>query len=435
MRSVAGWMIIICVAGMGMPTTHGDDWAQWRGAGRDGVWKETGIVRSLPTPQIPLVWQAEIGNGYSGPTVAKGRVYLTDRITEPEELERVLCFDAATGDQLWIHAYPCPYKGFGYPDGPRAAVTIEDGRAFALGAKGHLRCLDAVTGNLLWKKDPGIDYDVKMPVWGIASAPLVYKDLLIAQLGAEPDACIVAFDKKTGEERWRALEDPASYSAPILIKQAGRDVLLCYTGAHLAGLDAATGEVYYKHPTPPHKMIINVPTPVLDAKRRLFLSCFYDGAYLFRVPEDKLELELMWYRRGVNEKNTEALHAMISTPLIQGEYIYGVDSYGELRCLEIETGDRVWEDLSAVPSDRWATIHMVKNGEEIWMFNERGELAITRLDPQGYHEISRSKLIEPTEGQLGKRGGVCWSHPAYANKHIFARNDGTLVCANLAAGE
>jgi outer membrane protein assembly factor BamB len=389
-------------------------------------------MRTLPTPQIPLRWRAEIGSGYSGPTVAEGRVYVTDYVKDPEEQERVHCFDAATGKKLWTYAYPCAYKGFGYPAGPRASVTLDAGRAYALGARGHLHCLDATTGALLWKKDPETDYKVKVPVWGIASAPLVYDDLLIVQLGAEPDACLVALDKASGSERWRALEDPASYSAPIVIQQAGRDVLLCWTGAHFAGLDPTTGEVFYKHPTPPLKMVINVPTPVLDEKGRVFLPCFYDGAYLFQLAQDKLALELLWHRRGQNEKYTDALHSMISTPLIQGEYIYGVDSYGELRCLDIKTGDRIWEDLTAVPKDRWATIHMVKNGEEVWMFNERGELLIARLDPEGFHEISRSQLISPTTAQLDRRGGVCWSHPAYADKHIFARNDDSLVCASLA---
>ncbi len=125
----------------------------------------------------------------------------------------------------------------------------------------------------------------------------------------------------------------------------------------------------------------------------------------------------------------------MSTPLIQGDYIYGVDSYGELRCLERQNGDRLWESLEAVPKDRWANIHMVKNDDKVWMFNEKGELIISKLSPEGYKEISRAKLIDPTTGQLESRGGVCWSHPAFAYKHIYARNDNELVCVNLAAPE
>ena len=146
-----------------------------------------------------------------------------------------------------------------------------------------------------------------------------------------------------------------------------------------------------------------------------------------------LGIEKIWQRQGKSERDTDALHAMISTPLIQGDYVYGVDSYGQLRCLDGRTGDRVWEDLTAVPSERWATIHMVRNGERIWMFNDRGELIISTLSPEGFNEISRTKLIEPTKGQLSRGNGVAWSHPVFANKHIFIRSDTQLVCANLAA--
>ena len=409
-----------------------DDWPQWRGLDRDGVWHETGIIESFAGPQLDAEWTAEISNGYSGPTVAEGRVYVTDRVVDPVQMERVLCFDATTGERLWTHEYTCRYHRVGYPDGPRASVTIADGRAYSLGTMGHLRCLDAVSGELLWKKDPGTDYDVDRPVWGIAAAPLVEGNLVIVQLGARPDACIVAMDKETGDEVWRALEDPASYSAPVMIEQAGERVLVCWTGSHIVGLNPATGEVHWQYDTPQSKMVINVPTPVIDGDR-LFLSSFYDGAYMLRLHQDMLGIEKIWQRQGKSERDTDALHAMISTPLIQGDYVYGVDSYGQLRCLDGRTGDRVWEDLTAVPPDRWATIHMVRNGDRIWMFNDRGELIISTLSPDGFNELSRAKLIEPTKGQLSRGDGVAWSHPAFANKHIFIRSDTQLICANLAA--
>ena len=179
-------------------------------------------------------------------------------------------------------------------------------------------------------------------------------------------------------------------------------------------------------------MVINVPTPVVSGDR-LFLTSFFDGALMLKLRQDEPRVEKLWRRKGTSERHTDALHAMISTPTMEGDYVYGVDSYGELRCLDARTGNRIWEDLTAVPKARWATIHMVRNGGRRWMFNERGELVIGTLSPQGFHEISRAKLIEPTTEQLGQRGGVCWSHPAYAYKHVFARNDRELVCASLAA--
>lgn len=150
---------------------------------------------------------------------------------------------------------------------------------------------------------------------------------------------------------------------------------------------------------------------------------------MLKLRQDELAVDEVWRRRGTSERKTDGLHAMITTPCLDGDYVYGADSYGELRCLEAATGKRVWEDLTAVPKDRWSTIHMVRNGGQTWIFNERGELIIGTLSPQGFHEISRAKLIEPTTQQLGQRGGVCWSHPAFAYKHVFARNDRELVCA------
>ena len=123
----------------------------------------------------------------------------------------------------------------------------------------------------------------------------------------------------------------------------------------------------------------------------------------------------------------------MSTPIIRDGHIYGVDSYGELRCLRLSDGARVWEDLTAVPRARWATIHFVQNGARTWMFNERGELILAELSPAGFRELDRARLIAPTLGQLNRREGVCWSHPAFAYQHVFARNDEELVCANLSA--
>jgi len=409
-----------------------DDWPQWRGPGRDGVWKETGLLEKLPTPRVPTEWRAKISSGYGGPTVAAGRVYVTDRLAQPRQVERVLCFDAATGKPLWTHAYPAAYRRVSYTAGPRAAVTVADGRAVALGTMGHLHCLDAATGKVLWSKDGGREYRVRVPIWGISAAPLVHGGRAIVQLGGAGGACLVAFDAATGRETWRALDDRASYSAPILVRQAGRDVLVCWTGDNVVGLDPATGKVHWTYPFPPHRMVINVPTPVVRGDR-LFLSAFYDGSLMLRLPPDRLAVEKLWRRRGRSERDTDALHCMISTPLLLGDHVYGVDSYGELRCLAADTGERVWEDLTATPKARWSTIHMVRNGERVWMLNERGELILCTLSPEGFHEISRSKLLDPTTAQLKSRGGVCWAHPAFANRRIYARNDKELICAPLAA--
>jgi outer membrane protein assembly factor BamB len=409
-----------------------EDWPQWRGARRDGVWTETGLLEKFPDKQIKAKWRVPIGPGYSGPTVAGGLVYVTDRQTQPKQVERVHCFNEATGKPVWSYSYDCVYRNVGYEAGPRASVLIDDGRAFALGSMGHLHVFDAKTGDILWSKDCNTLYKIDMPNWGIAAAPLIYKNLVIVEIGGADGACVVAFNKTTGDEAWKALKDRAQYSSPELIKQGGEDVVVIWTGDAICGLAAATGKVHWRIPWRPRNMPIGCPSPVFHKDLALFVS-FYDGATLLKLDQTKPAAEKVWQRVGQSERNTDALQGIISTPLIIDDHIYGVDSYGELRCLELKTGDRVWENLTAVPKDRWSTIHFVKNADKIWMFNERGELIIARLTPKGYDEISRAKLIEPTKDQLSLRGGVCWSHPAFANKHIFIRNDNELVCASLSA--
>jgi len=407
-----------------------DEWPQWRGPQRDGVWRETGVLQKFPDKQLKLRWRAPIAAGYSGPTVADGRVFVTDRVTEPNQIERVHAFDWQTGKLLWTHSYPCPYVGVGYSAGPRASVSIDQGRAYSLGAMGHLFCFDAATGAVIWSRDCNAIYKIQMPIWGISASPLIDGNLVIVQIGGKGGACLVAFDKVSGEEQWKALDDRASYSAPIIISQAGKRVLVCWTGDNVVGMDPATGKEFWSYPFQPTRMVINIATPVFE-KGRLFVTSFYDGSLMLQVDPDKLAVEKIWRRLGKDEKYTDSLHSIISTPVFDGDFVYGVDSYGELRCLDAKTGDRLWEDQTATPKARWSTIHFVCNGAKMWLFNERGDLIIGELSPSGFHEISRTHLIDPTRDQLGQRGGVCWSHPAYAYKHIFARNDEELVCADL----
>ena len=208
------------------------DWPKWRGPNQDGTWNETGVIDHFQAEQLQPVWQAPISSGYTGPTVAEGYVYVMDRLTKPRQLERILCFDAQTGQQVWIHSYDCEYRNVGYTAGPRASVVVVGGLAYALGTMGHLHCLDARTGQIQWHKDLKQIYQIQMPTWGIAASPLIEDHRLILQVGGRT-ACLIALHRQTGEELWTARSDPASYATPILIDQAGQRVLGCYTGDHV----------------------------------------------------------------------------------------------------------------------------------------------------------------------------------------------------------
>jgi len=424
------WLLVLLAAMIHYPAAMADEWPQWRGPNRDGVWSETGIVSEFEDSQVKIKWRTPISSGYSGPTVAGARVYVTDRVVEPKEIERVHCFDWETGGQDWSHEYDCPYGGVSYQAGPRASVLVHEDLAYSLGATGHLICFQADTGRIVWQRDLKTEYKIRMPTWGIAASPLIEDDLLIVQIGGAGNACLAAFDRKSGAERWTAVADDASYSAPIVIDQAGKRVLVCWTGERVLGLDPSTGKLSWEQPYKWEKWPIGIASPVVD-RDWLLISEVHKGSLLLKLSDHEQQVERVWHRRKEEVGEDEALHCLMSTPYIVGEHIYGADSEGVLRCLRLDSGEQVWQDESAVPRNRWATIHMVRNGDRTWLFNERGELIIGKLSPQGFTEISRARLIDPTTDQLRRRDGVTWSHPAFAYRHVFARNDKELVCADL----
>ncbi|MEM1441911.1 MAG: PQQ-binding-like beta-propeller repeat protein [Verrucomicrobiota bacterium] len=416
-----------------------DDWPEFRGADRDGKWSAEGVRSSFEglSDPLPRVWSTPVGAGYSGPTVAGDSVFLMDRGVpgNTDEVERIVCVDRATGEPRWVHSYFAVYTDVGYAYGPRSSVTVRDGKAYSLGMMGHLHCLDAGSGEVIWGKNLADEYAIDMPIWGLTCSPLVEGNSVIVQVSAPRDgATIVAFDVESGKELWKAFNDRGSYVSPILIEQAGERVVVVWTGNRIAGMNAATGAVHWEVPTKPNKMPINVPGPAVNEEGTLmFLSVFYDGSRLIALDQDSLSAKELWHRQGINERRTDALHAMISPPIFQDGMIYGIDSYGQMRCLDPKTGDRVWENLEAVPQGRWGTGFMTTQGETTWMLTERGELVIAELSPEGYKEIDRASLITPTTPlKQRQEGTVLWSQPAFAGTQIFVRNDEELICVELA---
>jgi outer membrane protein assembly factor BamB len=429
--------VFVCALMLGSPMLGSpnclmaDDWTQWRGNNRDGVWRETGLNKDFSSESLKPLWRQKIGTGYSSPTVAGGKVFVMD-YDEAQSKESVRCFDSKTGEPVWAHEYSTEYR-ISYAAGPRSAVTIDGGKAYAMGAMGQASCIEIESGKVIWAEDLNRNYKIseskRMPIWGMACSPLIVGDRFILQIGAK-EAGVVALDKNTGNEIWRSLEDRGQYTSPVLAKQNGKDVVVCWTGDSVAGLNPESGEQYWGFDLKPTRMPIGVATPVINGNK-IFLTSFYDGSTMLEMT-DEMSVKLVWRGVGPNEKKTEAIHSIISTPIWIGEHIYGVDSYGELRCLSAVTGERIWEDTSLVPIKRWATIHFVQNGDDVWMLNEVGELMVGKLGPMGATVKSRAKIIEPNQmRQRNRKDGVLWSHPAFANKCVFVRNDSEIVCYNL----
>ena len=210
-------------------SARGEDWPQWLGPQRDGVWRESGILNRFPSNGLPVRWRVSIGSGYSGPAVAQGRVYVMDRQLAPGAAnpsdafgrgtipgtERLLCLDESDGRVLWQDQYDCEYT-VSYPSGPRATPTVHAGKVYSLGTEGHLRCLDAERGTLHWSRDFKKDLGVSTPMWGFAGHPLIEGNKVIC-LAAGSGSVAVAFDKDTGKELWRALSAKEPGYAPPMI--------------------------------------------------------------------------------------------------------------------------------------------------------------------------------------------------------------------------
>ena len=413
------------------------DWPEWRGAGRTGVWRETGLVEKLPA-SLTYRWRTPIAGGYSGPAVAAGRVFVTDFTPAdfPAGTERALCLDEKTGRLLWEQKWPADYRPLAraYAIGPRATPTVDGDRVYVLGATGVLACLDVQTGAVQWRKDYQKDYETPVPVWGMTGAPLVDGERLLCLVGGRHDAMVVAFDKRTGSELWRALPgggDPG-YGQPILIDAGGTRQLIVWTPTAVVSLDPASGRVHWQEPWE-IRSGLTVATPIFDGTH-LLVSAFYNGSTLFTLDRTQPAASVLWRDTRPSETNTTGLHALINTPVLDGDHLYGVCSYGQLRCLDARTGERVWESMDLTKENaRWATGFIVRQGDRYFINNDRGELLIAKFSPQGYEEISRTELLKPTApGGRRQRGAVNWSHPAYAGRHIFARNDEEIVCASLA---
>jgi outer membrane protein assembly factor BamB len=449
---------LLCLAALAALLTaaelRADDWPQWLGPQRDGVWRETGLLDKFPAGGPKVLWRAPIHGGYAGPAVAGGRVYVTDRVLAPGARnsddpfkttpsagkERVLCLDEATGKLLWEHSYDCTYA-IAYPAGPRATPLISGGKVYTLGAMGDLLCLDAAGGRVLWSKNFSRDYKARTPLWGFAAHPLLDGDRLICLVGGT-DHVAVAFDKDTGKEKWHALslERPLTqigYCPPMIYQVGGGPrQLIIWDPEGVNSLDPVTGKRYWSQEFFA-KANLTIPTPRL-AGDLLLVTSFYNGAMLLKLGGGaKPGAEVVWKSRARGETPgaTDKLHSIMPTPFIEGGFVYGVCSYGELRCLRLEDGKRLWETRKPTSGGepvRWANAFLVPNGDRYFLFNEKGDLIIARLTPKGYDEIDRAHVLSPTN-RLSRDRVVLWSHPAFANKCLFARNDKEIVCVSLAA--
>lgn len=431
---VAGLLTLHCIA-------EADDWSQWLGSQRDSVWREAGIVKEFPKSGLPVKWRSPVGLGYGGPAVVNGRVYLMDYVrtygkveNKPDGrqlldgTERVLCLDSKTGQQIWKHEFDRPYN-LSYPGGPRTTPTIADGKVYALGAEGNFWCLDADSGQVIWKKDYRKDYKLDTPIWGYSSHPVVDGNTVYCIVGGDGSTAI-AYDKNTGKEKWRALSSPEpGYGTPNLIQHEGHKQLIVWHAQSINSLKPTTGELNWSLPLKPG-FNMAVMTPRLHGDH-LFASAIGNASALIKLQSDPSKASIVW--RG-NTQN--AVYCVNSTPFIHEGTIYGCNvETSELMGVDLATAERLWATkkptIGEGTNGRHGTAFIVRHEDRFFLFSESGDLILANLSREGYEEISRFHVLEPTNEVFGRP--CVWSHPAFAEKSCFARNDKEIVCVDLAA--
>ena len=436
-------MIVVALSWFLATTASADDWPQWQGPKRDGIWREAGILAKFPQGGPKVVWRCEIGGGFSGPAVADGRVFVMDRqgdkLAKGKEApgkaglkgkERIVCLDAGSGKPLWAHAYDCDYRIL-YPSGPRTTPVVQDGKVYSIGAMGDVLCLDAAKGTVLWHTRLTELCKTKPPLWGYAAHPLLDDGRLICLAGGEGSA-VVALDKDTGKELWRALTvEEVGYAPPMVFDAGGKRQLIIWHTEAIASLDPATGKTWWSVNFPdgePVRPAITVATPRLEGDL-LCVSSVHHGSLVLKLAADRPAAEVVYKGKSKDLAKADGLHAMMCSPILQGGHIYGVCVFGELRCLKADTGKRLWEHATVERKALGPTTFIVPHGDRHFLFSDEGDLIIARLTPNGYNEIDRAHIIEPTLFSRGRE--VVWSHPAFANGCVFVRNDREIICLSL----
>lgn len=420
------------------------DWTQWSGNDRKGTWEETGILTKFPKEGLQPVWKVDIGSGYSAPVVASGRVFVMDYRPKQdtktlEAVERVLCLDEQSGEILWTHEWMTHYRRQlqSYATGPRAALLVQGNSVYGIGATGQVFSLNTEDGHVNWEHDALEKFGARVPIFGVSAGPIAWRDTIIIPCGG-PDGLLRALHRETGEEVWKAL--PADYdlpySSPELFEFDGQTQLVQWSQESLSAFNPDTGAVIWSVPfTARSNMAIARPVQIGN---QILVSGFYDGSMLVEVTDGTAKM--VWKNGGPGERpdQTKSLHAVITTPIVEGEHFYGTCSYGELRGLRLSDGERIWEQKDLTRQGRWGSMFWVRSGDRYFVNNDLGELLIMKFTPAGPQLIDRTKLIEPdTECGYGPRrfanALVNWVHPAYANKHVIIRNDSEIRRVSLAA--
>jgi outer membrane protein assembly factor BamB len=396
-------------------TARASDWPQFLGPTRNGVYPGTNLAATWPNEGPPVLWQKPVGQGFSGPAVAQGRLILFHRRGGEEIVEAL---DARDGKPQWAFPYPTGHVDQ-YPSGdpgPRGTPAIADGRVFTFGAEGRLHCLDLATGAKVWSVDCKRQFGARPGFFGLACSPLVEGDAVLVNAGGTGGAGVLAFDKSTGRLLWKATDEEASYSSPVAATLGGKRLAVFLTRDHLRGFDVKTGKSAFEFPfMPPIQASVTAAAPLV-AGDTVFITASYDlGAAALRVTPGGLER--LW-------ANDDALSSQYASVVERGGFLYGVHGrldvgQSSLRCVELKSGKVQWS------RDGQAYGTLILAGDSLLFLTVNGELIRAAASPDGYKELGRAQVLP----------FFARAHPALADGRLFARSKDRLFCVDLRAPE
>jgi outer membrane protein assembly factor BamB len=389
-----------------------EEWPQFLGPTRNGVYRGPALTESWPASGPRVVWRLDVGQGFSGPVVAQGRLILFHRMNTREVVESL---DANTGARQWRYDYPTAYRDdFGFDEGPRAAPVVADNVVYTFGAEGRLSAIALTTGKLLWSEETMTRFDVAKGFFGAAGAPIVEDGRVVANIGGKKGG-VVAFDAKTGRVLWTSTSDEASYSSGIGATIAGRRVLIFHTRTNLLGLDPATGKVQFQRRWRALQAAsVNAATPVVVSDSTgtyIFVSAEYGpGAGVLRVNDSTLTP--VWTA-------DDTLNNHYSTSVYRDGVLYGFHGRQEegqsLRAVDFKTGKVRWS------AERFLAGSLLLAGNRLVILRETGELVLADASPDRFQPIARAQVLAATVRPF----------PALSNGFLYARNEKTLVCLDL----
>jgi outer membrane protein assembly factor BamB len=381
-------------------------WADFLGPGRLGHYDQKPILTEWPAGGLQQVWKQPVGGGYASFTVANGLAFT---IEQRRGNEVVAAYDVRTGHERWTNSWKARFEEVLGGDGPRATPVWDDGRVYALGAEGELRCLEADTGKLVWHKNILADNGAANIHWGMAASPLIVDGKVIVTPGGHNGNSVVAYDKVTGLRVWGSLDDKAAYASPTVATVGGRRQLLVITAGRAVGLTVEDGKLLWEYPWVTQEDI-NAAQPIVVAANRVYISSGYGhGAAVLELSPrgDGFQTRVIW-------ANTRMKNKFNSAVLLDG-YLYGLDE-GILACVDAESGDLKWK------GGRYGYGQLLLSSGHLVVLTEEGDVVLVRATPEKLQEVARFSALK----------GKTWNIPAISDGVLLVRNEVEMAAFRIA---